>query len=170
MKVIYCSTCGLRLFLAVSAPLRKCLFEVRIQVAQLRAVFFLRTAFFVWLRVVVGVGERFHSACKLRTPGNAWERLGTPENDWEHLCFSAAADNAPSRSQPFSVFLSLVVSQSGAFGVQLNLDIIARPLIDKQSAIIDHTIAVADANSDLKGRTISNNTRLWKRVGDYIYI
>ena len=112
MKVIYCSTCGLRLFLAVSAPLRKCLFEVRIQVAQLRAVFFLRTAFFVWLRVVVGVGERFHSACKLRTPGNAWERLGTPENDWEHLCFSAAADNAPSRSQPFSVFLSPVVSRS----------------------------------------------------------
>ncbi len=53
---------------------------------------------------------------------------------------------------------------------QLNLDIIARPLIDKQSAIIDHTIAMADANTNLKGRTISNNTRLGKRVGDYIYI
>ena len=59
-------------------------FLVRIQVAQLRAVFFLRTAFFVSLRVVVGyrgVGERFLSACKLRTPENDWEHLGTPEND-----------------------------------------------------------------------------------------
>ena len=45
-------------------------FLVRIQVAQLRAVFFLRTAFFVWLRVEVGVGELYYSACKLRTTGN----------------------------------------------------------------------------------------------------
>ena len=43
-------------------------FLVRIQVAQLRAVFFLRTAFFCVVMggcwVFKGVGERFLSACK----------------------------------------------------------------------------------------------------------